>query len=683
MLFQNRRILSLSFAVIMTVILASFLPHAVLPVLTLVLFLLSLPLFVLTRWHHTALTIALALLLAALALLSSAIVSGKREALIAYEGKPLSSSVTLTEVSPPRGGEIKAEGRTRFETEDGTVTGRVKVKAPIFAEAGDVLSGRATLYLTEEDSSAASQGFLGTLVFDRSARVTGESHSLTVAVGKLRAGLCERIESALPDESGAFLAAMLLGEREGLSASFERDMSRIGTIHILSLSGLHLAVLTAGLAFLLRHLRIGYRLRFMLLSLFALFFILLTGFSASVMRAGFMFAIAALPLLFREERDSLSALFVAVALILLITPYAVTDLGLWLSALSTLGILLLFDRFRGGRRKSSGVLRALLTSLAVTLTATVATLPLTLVTFGTLPLLSPLANLLLGPLSQLALYLAVLVALLGACPPFTLAAQAICEAIFTISRFLSDLPRTVLGVKGGAYLALPLLFALLILLYFCFCSRRRFRFFVPVALLFATLFSITLPLLAESHGRAKEAAVTRYTDGVNDCLHIETGGEHVLISLSRSGSISGADRAALRAVTGEVDLLMLPAYSEGALGGITAFLTEYKVRELLLPLPDTPESGACLSAILALAEEEGVRVSLFKETPISLRGATVSELILMKNDEETRALLTLTLNGRRVVYYAAREGEGLPHGYTLPEGAAFLGEGRVSFGKLR
>ena len=31
----------------------------------------------------------------------------------------------------------------------------------------------------------------------------------------------------------------------------------------------------------------------------------------------------------------------------------------------------------------------------------------------------------------------------------------------------------------------------------------------------------------------------------------------------------------------------------------------------------------------------------------------------------------------------AREGEGLPCGYTLPEGAAFLGEGRVSFGKLR
>ena len=239
MLLKHRRLLLLSLAVILSVLFAEAIPHTAKIALFAFCLSLSATLLLLT-WRHCALrTAALALLLSALAVFSSATLSARKEQLALCDGKTLPIAVTLTEVTVTEKGEISAIGRTHIPTDEGPVRARVRVKAPIEAAVGDVLFGKAQVTLTQEGSVSESHGIFASLCFDKAARVTGESTDIEVLLGKLRAEISGRIKEAMPGEDGALLSAMLLGQREGLSASFERDMARIGTSHILSVSGLH------------------------------------------------------------------------------------------------------------------------------------------------------------------------------------------------------------------------------------------------------------------------------------------------------------------------------------------------------------------------------------------------------------------------------------------------------------
>ena len=657
MILRHRRLLSLSLCTILTVFLAQALPHAVKPVLFFVALGTSVCLFAFSRRYRPLLVHAIALLLAAFAFFSSAAISEKREAITPYDGETFTLSATITGTSRNTGETTEAFGTAYIPTEEEAVRVAVKITAPIAAETGDILYGKATLWVADADSSLASDGYYGTLRFEENVRITGEKINLTILLGKLRTSLCERMESALPGEAGAFFSALLLGEKEGVSSEISRDMTRIGTIHILSLSGLHLAVLTVGFAFLLRRLRVSYKLRFLFISLFAVFFTLLTGLSSSLMRAGFMFILSALPIFLREERDSLSSLFGAVAIICLAAPYAVGDVGLWLSALSTLGILLLWDRDRRKeRRGEDGILRILARwvkkSLAVTLAAMAATLPLTLVLFGTLPLLSPLANLVLAPLTQLALYAAVLIALFGAFAPFTFISRLICNAIFAIARFLSDIPNTVIGIERDLFFYLAIVLSLVALLYFAFIPRKRFRMRVPISLLLVCLLALTIPAAVRRIAASNSLVLSAYTDktGYRDCLYLNDGGTHVMIPLSDQSGMGTAEARAFTAASGEIDILLLPYYTPNSSAYIRRVITSQKIRTIYLPLPRTEAEGEQLQIILAAAEAENIKTETFSSLPVQFDDATISRLEIRTEGKSIRSLIEISFADKRIVY---------------------------------
>ncbi|NLK40259.1 MAG: ComEC/Rec2 family competence protein [Clostridiales bacterium] len=199
--------------------------------------------------------------------------------------------------------------------------------------------------------------------------------------------MSSRLVKAVPGQTGKLLSAFLLGNRNLLPDIITRDFNRIGISHILSVSGMHFSILAGGLEFLLTLMRIQKKRRVILMILFTLFYMGLTGFALPVCRAGIMLLFVYAGFLFGQERDALTSLFIATAVNCLITPYAVLDAALWLSFLSTFGIIIANEVFSPIIQKLKEknfigkIIGTILFNLIITLAATFAILPLYLALF--------------------------------------------------------------------------------------------------------------------------------------------------------------------------------------------------------------------------------------------------------------------------------------------------------------
>ncbi len=203
------------------------------------------------------------------------------------------------------------------------------------------------------------------------------------------------------------MAGMAFGFTSGISAEITRMFRSLGVSHLLAVSGLHTSLLAQAMLALFRFLKLPRKASSLLTAGFVLLFVALTGFTPSAVRAGVMSIVLLIGLLFGREPDSLNSLGLALLVITLPNPYAVCDVGLLLSAAATFGILVLYPPMRratADRLKEKGGVFALLArpvgAVMVTLAATLPTLPVILVVFRNISLISPLSNLLMVPVSS-------------------------------------------------------------------------------------------------------------------------------------------------------------------------------------------------------------------------------------------------------------------------------------------
>jgi len=168
-------------------------------------------------------------------------------------------------------------------------------------------------------------------------------YPISYKIKDFRESICRRIIINSNKDVGGLLCALLLGEKDYLPLGVKTDFSRIGISHILALSGMHLAILAIGFSKLMMFMKLGKKPATILTILFTALYMILTGLSLSVMRAGFMLIISAVLFLLGNTKDSMTSLFVSVSLICIFQPYAIFDLSLWLSAFATLGIVVMSE----------------------------------------------------------------------------------------------------------------------------------------------------------------------------------------------------------------------------------------------------------------------------------------------------------------------------------------------------
>jgi competence protein ComEC len=142
----------------------------------------------------------------------------------------------------------------------------------------------------------------------------------------------------LTQQDAAMLNAMLFGDRTGLNGSLRTGFERTGTFHLFVVSGLHIALVAAGLYWLLRRVRAPVWLATAVTLAGTAAYAALTGFGQPAQRALTMTAVFLLARLLGRDRDSLNALGAAVLAMLALAPSSLFDASFQMTVLVILAI---------------------------------------------------------------------------------------------------------------------------------------------------------------------------------------------------------------------------------------------------------------------------------------------------------------------------------------------------------
>lgn len=243
----------------------------------------------------------------------------------------------------------------------------------------------------------ARQGIWSVCLEPQIASLSQRQNGVKYYLVGLRRLLTNRINKILNEPQASFLAGLLYGARSSIPDDLQEAFNRTGTTHIIAISGYNITIVAIALLALLQGLYIPRKRAFWLAVGGIVFFVLFTGASASVVRAGVMGVVA---LLARQtgRQSAISRLLVLTAfLMLVLNPRLLFfDAGFQLSFAATLGLVYIspiLEQYFASWPNPSGLKEALLT----TLSAIIATTPLILILFGRFSLVAPVANLLILP----------------------------------------------------------------------------------------------------------------------------------------------------------------------------------------------------------------------------------------------------------------------------------------------
>lgn len=282
-----------------------------------------------------------------------------------------------------------------------------------------------------------------------------------IRVQAWRASLRDRLRAALPPDArfGAVLVALVIGDQRGIATEDWEVFRRTGISHLVSISGLHITMISGAagalaLALWRRSFGLGRRLRrplpllwpaqqaaLVVAVLTALGYGLIAGMQVPAMRTVSMLAVAALALWSGRAPPASVVLAWAAGVAVVIDPWAVMSPGFWLSFGAVAAIFLAAReppqraRAEGRWQKARAAVTATLAGAARTQWAvTVGLVPLTLLLFGQVSVVSCLANAVAIPVVSL---LVTPLALAGAVTP-VIVARPLLAIAHTAMTWLSD-----------------------------------------------------------------------------------------------------------------------------------------------------------------------------------------------------------------------------------------------------
>ncbi len=425
--------------------------------------------------------------------------------------------------------------------------------------------------------------------------------------------LCtNRLRELMPEENAAILAAFIFGDESGLSDEYVSALRATGLSHITAVSGMNVSFLV-GLLLLLFRRKLGSCIAVPVVILF----VLMTGGSASVTRAGIMQILWLTAYFVNREADPVNSLFIACGLILLVNPFSIADIGLWLSFFATLGLILLgtpmqrfiMARIRVKARLPRRIFEMLTGALCTTLAAQVFVIPIQMLTFGDISLIAPLSNLLVVPVSEyaftggvMALLLSFVWLPLGKVLAFF--PRVLTDFQLTVVPALARLPMASISSEN-IYLILYLTFLYLFGLLWFWKRPRR-----PAVLICCVIASLSLVILC---GSLDAALLSRVS--IVDTV----GGQSVVVCdrdanlvVNCGGGYESACTAVLdelrRSNAREISLFVLTDYRTASAGNAVTLLKSMNVKAILLPETEDETDITRYEEIAGVARESGTEI---------------------------------------------------------------------------
>ena len=230
-------------------------------------------------------------------------------------------------------------------------------------------------------------------------------------IGDIRRRFAAGLQNALPEPLNAFALGLLVGQRATLPQDVKDALLMVGLTHIIAVSGYNLTIILRASKNLMasRSKRLSTILSLSLI----ITFLLITGFSASIVRAAVVSTLSIYASYYGRLFQPVLLLLLVAAVTTLVKPmFLWSDPGWYLSFLAFGGVMILSPLI--AERLPQWVQNSTMLMIAVeSLAAEMATLPYLLHTFGQMSVVGLLANMLIAVAIPLAMLLSVIAGLVG------------------------------------------------------------------------------------------------------------------------------------------------------------------------------------------------------------------------------------------------------------------------------
>src|SRR3989344_107249 len=217
---------------------------------------------------------------------------------------------------------------------------------------------------------------------------------------------------SIPEPNASFINGILLGSRQNIPDDLKEAFNKTGTTHILAISGYNIMIISwavlGGLIYFFRR-----RVAFWISVGIIIVFVILTGASASVVRAAIMGLLLSFASGYGRLYDQKNSIILAGAIMIWFNPFVlVFDIGFQLSFAAVLGLIYLYPwlDYKAHKLSELGGMKEL---VLMTLSAQVAVAPLLIYYFGGFSPISLPANILILPFVPVAMLLGFIAGLVG------------------------------------------------------------------------------------------------------------------------------------------------------------------------------------------------------------------------------------------------------------------------------
>lgn len=372
--------------------------------------------------------------------------------------------------------------------------------AQITAESYELINVNMTLFSAGEnafdsrgsfDDGIFLRGYINT--YSETDESVGGIQSVNRYFIELRQYLRNTFDDLDGGDFGALSLAVLSGDTSNLSDEAYNNFKACGATHLMAVSGFNLAVLTGMLYKILRRLLVPKVPLVTLCALSVLFYVILAGFSASMVRAAIMMIVFLLSKLFSEKADNLNSLGFA-AFIVCLNPFAVTDAGALLTFTAVLGLIVISPYMSAKIKTKNRLLKSVLGIITASVCVFITTFPVMYYMFGQVSIVGLILNVILIPLSEVLMITAVVFSIFASIAPLAsilaFVLKLVSGAMLWITSYFSRFSFSTVNVGSQIYALL--IFCVLVIFAVGFFIKARssvrcFKICTAISCVFAVI----------------------------------------------------------------------------------------------------------------------------------------------------------------------------------------------------
>ncbi len=526
-----------------------------------------------------------------------------------------------------------------------------------------------------EDSSLPNYSFLSKGIYLSSHTDNIVSNEKTVKLfpsyyfNKANKFLADTVSKFVEGEENALIQALILGNKHLLEPKTKYSFRALGLSHMLAVSGMHLSILIGSLGKLIEKLNINKKKRYLLMIAITFAYAGLTGFSPSVKRAALMLIVYYATFLLSKNNDSITSLCIALCTICIISPDSIFDIGLWLSFLSTYGILSVAipvsENINCYIDESTGIIekafRKLLSMLLYGIVPVMFSLPVIWLSYGEVAILSPITNILFTPVLLGIMYVSPVSMLFSFVPFLSSSLFWIAKTLSSTMLYLADTlspysPLVNIDYSFTKYIAI--FFVLCIFVFALINVKNKALYFAPF-IISVCIFIICSVIHTNQSANLQKLVFTNTYSG--DAFLAVSNNKALLCDISGNSynSVINTQNCLRENHITTLDGYLLTEYNQKTKETLNNLIGNTKIKTLYLPSSYSLEENIIKEELTKFADKHNIETTeydLSNEEQLDFFGINITVKKVKHSSNNSKSILCLSFSNERTVYHYIGKG---------------------------